>query len=104
MENRQVTKMERTMLSERQPDEWASEVTSMISDLWLATRHTKDQENEKQKIFELWMSHILQKPGTLKASIKKSMRIILETEEWWPSIATFEKLLRRDSSAGKVQK
>lgn len=65
---------------------------TMITALWLATRKTDGQDRDKDEIFELWANHLLSRKRS-KESIRAAMQTLLNNEDWWPSIAAFERAL-----------
>lgn len=66
---------------------------ALVAELWFATKHTNDQEENRKEIFSVWIRHLTDRPIGLTT---RAIGILVRQEDWWPAIAAFERAYKSE--------
>lgn len=83
MDGRRKPYSKRPPKSSTEPDE--SRLMKAITKLWLRTKHTSDQEANREAIFSTWFQDLSQWPIRQTEAV---LHQLADDQEWWPAWST----------------
>ncbi len=73
-----------------------SRLLKAITRLWLKTKHTADQETQREEIFSLWLTDLSNWPVRQTEAVLNQMA---SSQEWWPAWTTVVEALPSPTNA-----